>query len=638
VAIQPDHKVVVGGSAYTGANDDDFALARLNADGSPDLAFGQGGKRTTDFAGAYDHVQALSLTVEGKLLAVGRATGATDDFALVRYNGDGTLDPSFGTSGLQTSDFANGDDEASAVMLLPGGGFIAAGTAAMATDDFALARYDADGSLDLSFDGDGKAAVDLALGASTPFGLAVQPDGRILAAGEQRTGRTSGTALTVVRYLASGALDAAFGTGGVALVDFGLPAEARAVALDAEGKILVAGVVGVGAGSQFALARLHPSGALDAAFGAGGKVTTPFAVGAGVANAVAVQGDGKIVLAGAAGSGPSDFGLARYLSDGVLDPGFSGDGLVTVDINTAADAAWALAVQPDGRLLAAGYAYSGATSDFALVRLNTDGALDTHFDGDGKLMTDFAGANSYAYGVQVLAGGRIVAGGQVETNGGDFGLAAYNENGSADSSFDADGKVTTSIGAHDAGHALVVAADGKLLLAGRTQANDGRDDFALLRYASDGALDGTFSGDGMMTVDFAGAGASGFAAALQPDGDILLAGSAVNYALARVAGRPRLEVEIAADGQDVVLSWTMTAGAPACEVWRAPYPYYAPGDEGATLAVTIAPCSAGPVSWRDSDRVGDPAINHTYRVRTAGAAQGDATSGPSGEFDFGLVR
>jgi uncharacterized delta-60 repeat protein len=417
-----------------------------------------------------------------------------------------------------------------------------------------------------------------------------------------------------------------------------MDSEARAVAIQGDGKILVAGRAGKGVGGQFALARLNADGTLDASFGSGGKVTTAFIEGGSAANALAVQSDDKIVLAGITGTGPSDFAFARYNPDGSLDATFSSDGLAAVDINMAADGAWSVDLQADGKIVAAGYAYTGVTSDFALVRLDAGGAPDPGFDGDGKLMTGFASANSFAYGVTVLSDGRIAAAGEAETNGGDIALAVYNTNGSPDVTLDGDGKLTTDFGAREAAAALAISDTGRLIIAGRKQGADGRDDFLAARYNADGSLDTGFGASGLTVVGFDGAAASAFALLPQFDGGIVLAGQAGGFALARLLGRPPLDVAVAADGLDLVLSWTLNAVATKCEVWRAPVPYFMAGDAAATLAGAISPCIAGAVTWRDADRIGNAGENWTYRVRTVGLTAGDVSSAGDGEFDFTLTR
>src|SRR5919106_930041 len=214
-----------------------------------------------------------------------------------------------------------------------------------------------------------------------------------------------------------------------------------------------------------------PPGDLDPTFDGDGKVTTDFAGGGDQAQAVAIQGDGKIVAAGIDRnlSGVGDLALARYNPDGSLDTTFDTDGLVTTDFIGQTDQAYAVAIQGDGKIVAAGRAFLGSTrEEFALARYNPDGSLDTTFDGDGKVTTDFAAFNDNARAVVIQGDGRIVAAGFAVVSGtNDFALARYNTDGSLDSTFDGDGKVTTDFAAaSDIAHSVATQGDGRIVAAG----------------------------------------------------------------------------------------------------------------------------------------------------------------------------
>jgi uncharacterized delta-60 repeat protein len=332
--------------------------------GSLDASFGSGGKVTTDFAGSFDQANALAVQGDGRLVAAGSARfGTSDDFALARYNPDGSLDASFGSGGKVTTDFAAGHDVATALAVQADGKLVAAGYSLdfFGTPlGFALARYHPDGSLDASFGSGGKV---LTGGLDRANALAVQGDGRLVAAGVARSGSID---FALVRYQPDGALDASFGDGGKVLTDFaGGPDRANALVVQADGRLVAAGnsLDSSATPLGFALARYHPDGSLDASFGSGGKVTTS---GLGRANALVVQGDGKLVAAGVARS--SVFGLARYHPDGSLDASFGDGGTVTTSFGGSAAFPFALAVQADGKLVAAGQAYPDVGSDFALAR------------------------------------------------------------------------------------------------------------------------------------------------------------------------------------------------------------------------------------------------------------------------------
>lgn len=307
--------------------------------------------------------------------------------------------------------------------------------------------------------------------------------------------------------------------GGTVTTDFATDT-GRAVAIQPDGKIVVAG----GSGRVFALARYQPNGSLDQGFGQGGRVTTTIPASglnptAG-AYAVTIQRDGRIVVAGGhlARRGQLVVGLvvvARYHATGALDQSFSGDGIATAgfDQRDPVAQANAVAVQPDGRIVTVGQA--GAGSLFALARFSAAGAADPSFDGDGKTTAGFTVEAAFA--TVLRSDGRMVA---VGGSHGDFALARYDSAGGLEAA------VTTDFGAADVARASVAQPDGRIIAAGSSGAA-----FALARYHTDGSLDPTF---GRITTDFAGNQDEGNAAALQADGKIVVAGSSGgDFALAR---------------------------------------------------------------------------------------------------------
>jgi uncharacterized delta-60 repeat protein len=232
------------------------------------------------------------------------------------YAKAGDLDPTFGTGGKVTTDFAGGLDETLA-LAVQGGKLVAAGRAATETnDDFALARYNADGSLDPTFGTGGRVTTDFAGFTDQAYALAVQADGKLVTAG--LAFGAAGFDFGLVRYNADGSVDSGFGTGGRVTTDFaGGFDQANALAVQADGKLVAAGFT-QGAGVDFVLARYNPDGSLDSSFGTGGQVTTDFAGNTDEAFALAVQADDKLVTAGLAFSGVGfDFGLVRYNPDAV---------------------------------------------------------------------------------------------------------------------------------------------------------------------------------------------------------------------------------------------------------------------------------------------------------------------------------
>jgi uncharacterized delta-60 repeat protein len=402
----------------------------------------------------------------------------------------------------------------------------------------------APGDLDPTFDGDGKVTTHFVYDDGAR-GVAVQPDGKIVAAGYAICTPCAPPFtphdLVLARYNPDGALDSSFGNGGRTRADFGAPAdEAFAVVLQSDGKIVAAGFAGRNndpTSGDFALARFLSNGTLDPTFDGDGMVTTDFVGNADEAHAVAIQPDGKIVATGFARAVGTDFALARYLPNGLLDPTFDGDGKVTVSGLVSTDnRANGLVIQPDGKIVAAGCASCfSSDADFALVRYNPGGSLDASFGGDGSVTTDFDGSEDAANGLALQADGKLVAAGLATVGLRVFGLARYAADGSLDPTFDGDGEVATAMGNGSEARGVAIQRDGKIVAAGVACVDClPGSDFGLARYRVDGSLDPTFSEDGRVFTDFGFADDQANAVALQADGKIVAAGVAgQDFALAR---------------------------------------------------------------------------------------------------------
>jgi len=368
IAMQPDGKLVVAGTTYTN-NDfsgEDFALARYNPDGTLDAGFGNNGRVTTDFPGLAADISAILVQPDGKILVAGGAFPLftfLGNFELARYNPDGSLDASFGSGGIVTTHFPQGS-YASALVLQSDGRIIAAGTdyvnfssEASSNTDFALARYNIDGSPDIGFGNRGQVLTDFKKLNDDAFAVLVQPDGRIVAVGSARSNLTDYD-FAAARYLVDGRLDDSFGSGGKVRTDFGDKGfdRARSAALQADGSIVAAG---------FAITR---------------------------------------------NGGRENFAIARYGADGVLDSGFSGDGLLQVSFGSCCQSANSVLLQGDGKIVVAGYPNSESSdSDFTLARLNPNGSLDTTFGRGGRVRTSFGDLNGGANGAVLQPDGKIVA-------------------------------------------------------------------------------------------------------------------------------------------------------------------------------------------------------------------------------------
>jgi uncharacterized delta-60 repeat protein len=374
LGIQSDGKIVVAGnSSNSNSSKNDFALARYNTDGSLDTGFGTGGIITTSIGSINDAASALGIQSDGKIVAAGSSyNGSKYDFALARYNANGTLDTGFGTGGIVTTSIGSNNDYANA-LIQSDGRIVVAGRSFNSSSnkyDFALVRYNANGTLDTTFGTGGIVTTSIGSGSiyDYAYALGIQPVGKIVVAGYSYNGSKYNFAL--VRYNANGTLDTTFGTGGIVTTSIGSSDDAaHALGIQSDGKIVVAGS-SYGSKYNFALVRYNANGTLDTTFGTGGIVTTPIGSDWDYAYALGIQpSDGKIVAAGSSNSGSNyDFALVRYNTDGSLDTGFGTGGIVTTPIGSSDDYALALGIQSDGRIVAAGYSYNGSNYDFALVR------------------------------------------------------------------------------------------------------------------------------------------------------------------------------------------------------------------------------------------------------------------------------
>ncbi|MEW6527710.1 MAG: delta-60 repeat domain-containing protein [Spirochaetota bacterium] len=409
--------------------------------GSLDTSFGVGGIVVTDFENGLDEAKAIAIQSDGKILVAGIAniSGENNNFAIVRYNSDGTLDTSFGTEGKVTTNFGSlRNDQAYAMALQSDGKIIVAGyTNEGGNFNFALARYNTNGSLDTSFDSDGLVYTDLQTGSTDiAYAMAIQSDEKIVVAGYTITGSYNAD-IAIVRYNSDGSLDTGFGTNGIVITDINSNSKdyARSLAIQSNGYIVVGGD------------------------------TAPST------------------------SANSSFLLMRYKDDGTIDTSFNTNGYITTNMGTGIDSGNAVYIQSDGNIILAGYANdsSSASYDFAIARYTTNGLLDNSFGNSGKVLTHFdeAHRDDYGYSVVLDASGRILFAGatSVGTSDYDFALCRYAANGTVDTSFGTMGKVKIDLeSTDDRGNAIAIQSDGKILVAGRTKISDTNTGaFALIR-------------------------------------------------------------------------------------------------------------------------------------------------------------
>jgi uncharacterized delta-60 repeat protein len=440
---------------------------------------------------------------------------------------------------------------------------------------------DPTGALDTSFSGDGKQTLNFSSPCKEQSeAAAIQPDGKIVMVGQFCLTSASNRDYGIARIGTDGNLDPSFSGDGLASFDLNAQdGDTHAVALQSDGKILVAGSywdgTGTGSGVEWALTRLNSNGTVDTTFGSSGSTIMHFATGPSpwveYPTAIAVQSDGKSVVVG---RDPADFAVARFNTNGTLDTTFSGDGKVLTSIGGPSDTyspddtANAVAIQSNGKIVVAGGTnFSGSSAsvvqDWALARYNTDGSLDTTFDADGKLTTDFGGQHQstrgeQAYGLKIQSDGKIVAVGLVPANGATpvrYGVARYNLDGSLDASFGSGGKVTTPVTGSGnftpaEPHGVTVDSSGRVIISGWAQnPSSGQSSFTVMRYSSSGTLDSTFGTGGVQYTDFALGGRANVVA-LDAVGRIVALGDteagstgATKFAIARYGTAPVLRVD-----------------------------------------------------------------------------------------------
>jgi uncharacterized delta-60 repeat protein len=379
-----------------------------------DASFGSGGLSTAGPGGA---IKAIALQADGRIVA---AIGN----ALARYHADGSLDTSFGTAGTAAGVLGpDGNNEIFDIAVQPDGRIVAAGKARASGasslgDDFAAARYNADGSRDAGFNAGQPLQVDWIGAPDRATRVLLQPDGRIVLAGFATTTYTSttdNTGFAVARLNADGTLDAGFGSGGRAAAEIGQLDFGYAAALEPDGKIVVAGRVSYSRGdeSDVGVARFNADGTLDTGFGSKGRRTFDLSANWDEATAMLVQPDGKLLLAVAYSDvGNFAFGLLRLTAAGERDPSFGTDGFAWRHIGSGNDSPSALVLQADGRIVVAGHAVNTATSfDVALARFGSDGSPDTGFGNGGAHVFDLFNGPDGAGDLVLQPDGRIVAAG-----------------------------------------------------------------------------------------------------------------------------------------------------------------------------------------------------------------------------------
>jgi uncharacterized delta-60 repeat protein len=508
--------------------------------------------------------RAIALQNDGKTLMVGTSeSGADHAMTMVRFNIDGKLDQSFGSKGKVKSNDSFGMNRGLAVALQSDGKILVAGTSTLDGDyqESSLARYHVNGSLDTSF---GNSGVAIAGRSDVNYfnDLVVQPDGKIVCVGPAKP---SGYLAT--RFLANGEVDYTFGDHGIAYINVGdgdLDSHPASIARQSDGKIVLGVTTFSNDASHMTVVRLQTNGLHDPTFGVNGVAMYPLGTGASASAAVATLPNGTILLAGTAylpGYTP-DFAVIRCLANGQLDSTFDKDGVLTASLGVA-DFAKALSVADNGQITVCGYSGGVEKWSLSLLRLKSDGKLDKAFDKDGKLTLGVPAGSRFGTALLMAGSGKMLISGEKTTAGNtDFGLARLDSKSKLDRSFDSDGFAFVDLVANGAmaeAHASVEQSDGKVIAGGVAYNRP-----ALARYLTDGKLDTTFGNGGLLNIPLT-SGSSGAVEDLVVlnNGKILAAchDSLANLVLIRVLPNGTLDTEYGISGiLDTGLDTAFVAG------------------------------------------------------------------------------
>jgi uncharacterized delta-60 repeat protein len=411
------------------------------------------------------------------------------------YAQTGTLDTQFGNAGKAVTDF-HSSDIVVASMIQPDNKIVVAGTtnATAPLDSFALVRYQTNGALDPTFGIAGKLTTSFG-GETQCFDAVLQPDGKIIAVGSAYSTSTFTTNFALVRYKSNGSFDSSFGANGKAMV--AIPQQdgiLNCVTLQADNKI----VAGASLAGLFTIVRFNTNGKVDSSFGVNGiSQLSPFRPHINPPTSILVQPDGKIVaVSGSDSAQKHSFFIARYLSTGHLDSSFGNNGYTSTIMQDATAIfncyASKVKMQTDGKLVVCGTLTTDIqNTDFGIARYQKNGRIDSSFGVNGKIITDFAGKYDNAYSIAIQSDNKIiVAGDATENIFSDFGIARYLANGNLDAAFGDSGKIVMSMGTYyDYARSVNLQSDGKIVVAGYGDNGDGQgDNFIVVKYNNDNVL------------------------------------------------------------------------------------------------------------------------------------------------------
>lgn len=576
IVIQSDGKIVVGG--YNSVNGDnvnsEYGLSRYFQNGTVDTTFGYRGVVHTTFPGTFAKGMDMVLQPDGKIILAGQNYS---EYAMARYLTDGTLDSTFGLNGLVSVDVGGHPDEVRSVLLQPDGKILVSGESRVNLKrDFSIARFESNGDFDLTFGNQGKVIVSISpVGQEYCEGMALQPDGKIVAAGTVDLG--SGDEFAVVRYNNDGSLDTTFGNSGIKIVAITNNRDyCTSVAIQSDGKIVLGGYTEYMVDSfETTLVRVLPDGSIDSLYGTAG-ISHPINTTYDYISKIITAPDDKLLVVknniifrclnnGSIDSTFGNSGLVthsyyEFLLNLKLYPDSS---IAVVGYHNGSwnNSVFVSKMEPNGTILFSlvhdyGYPFDlfgyditvldndktvvlgNFTQSFgpegvALARYDSIGHLDLTFGVEGIARTN---TSAIMYSFKRQSDGKFIAGGRTSTT--NFGIMRFDSTGFSDPTFGVNGSVQTSFPTSfvpQGIRSVDLQSDGKIVVTGfGSGSGPGTGGIATVRYLPNGTLDPTFSGDGISIENFSGTHSEGYDVKVQYDGKIIVAGSfltSTNYAL-----------------------------------------------------------------------------------------------------------
>ncbi|MEW6194356.1 MAG: T9SS type A sorting domain-containing protein [Bacteroidota bacterium] len=508
VALYSDGKIVVCGTSRKATGNYDAAIIRLNSDGTIDQSFGTDGIVFTDnISGMLNIPYDIKIQNDDKIVIAGVLHSESNTEIFVnRYNYDGSLDNTFGTNGKVR--FALSAPIICEALDIQADGKIVVLAYSNTNLVTVLVRFNYDGTIDNSFDGDGYALILLEGYATFGHAMKILNDGRIVVAGEVTYNFTSNIGVGVLN--SDGSYDTSFSGDGQVVFE-AIPGEtnnANTILIQPDSKIIVLGSFDYDISPDYqgvTIIRFNADGTFDDSFSGDGFVITDLALGLVKLKKGYLQNDGKIIAVGAASSNGVDLYITvRFNSDGSLDNSFGLDGIWYFNVSGYFESIQTITVQPDNKIITAGAVInSNNTTDILIARQDESGSVDGTFGGVGFVEMNLVRGSGYPTNVSQQSDGKFLIGGTAFIDGEKFSLVRFNQNGSIDPTLDYDGVAydRTDLNTFNYSTSMAIQSDNKIIVGGYSKINIYTYDFMLTRFNTDGSIDNTFGNNGIVTTD-----------------------------------------------------------------------------------------------------------------------------------------